>query len=236
MDEKELELNDISSQLLIINQTTIDKLFSLENGAECVALYVFYYKTAKWQKTSVVKANDEYCMKCLKWGKERLNKAKKMLKENGLISVVQRRKDNKIIGWYIKVNYCIQPSGTNSYKYQNLLVGNRTQMLINNNINAYNNNINALKGETPTKKPKKTFVKPTLEEVRKYCEERNNNVDYEKFYDYYESNDWKDKNGNQVINWKMKLIANWENKSNCNNNNDKYYPKTIHHGNTFQLV
>ena len=56
----------------------------------------------------------------------------------------------------------------------------------------------------------KKFVPPTLEEVKAYCEERNNNVDYQKFYDYYSVNDWKDSRGNQVKNWKQKLLAYWE--------------------------
>ena len=57
---------------------------------------------------------------------------------------------------------------------------------------------------------KNKFIPPTLEEVRSYCEERKNNVDAQKFIDYYSSNDWKDSRGKNVINWKQKLIANWE--------------------------
>ena len=57
-----------------------------------------------------------------------------------------------------------------------------------------------------------TFVKPTLEEIKSYCLERKNDVDPQKFYDYYESNDWKDINGKKVKSWKQKMIANWEKK------------------------
>ena len=39
--------------------------------------------------------------------------------------------------------------------------------------------------------PQKRFVKPTLEEVKAYCAERNNGVDAQRWYDYYESNGWK---------------------------------------------
>lgn len=35
------------------------------------------------------------------------------------------------------------------------------------------------------------FYKPTLEQVKEYCEERNNGVDAEKWFDYYTSNGWK---------------------------------------------
>lgn len=59
---------------------------------------------------------------------------------------------------------------------------------------------------------KKGFKKPTLEEVKDYCKERNSSVNPETFYQYYEAGDWKDSQGNPVRNWKQKLIT-WEKKS-----------------------
>ena len=101
------KLNDIADDLLIINKHTIDKLYSLDNCADCIALYIFYYKTSKWQKTNVIKANDNYIKKCLKWGSTKIRTTKKTLKENGLINIIQRRKDGKIEGWYIEINYIV---------------------------------------------------------------------------------------------------------------------------------
>ncbi len=40
----------------------------------------------------------------------------------------------------------------------------------------------------PAPTPSKRFTKPTLEEVRAYCQERKNGVNPEKFVDYYDSN------------------------------------------------
>ena len=57
--------------------------------------------------------------------------------------------------------------------------------------------------------PKKGFKKPTIEELQEYCQSRNNDVDYKKFYDYYEANEWKDKDGKKIKNWKQKVIT-WE--------------------------
>lgn len=57
---------------------------------------------------------------------------------------------------------------------------------------------------------KNIFTPPTLEEVTEYCLERKNNVDPKKFYEYYSVAGWKDSKGNQVKNWKQKMIANWE--------------------------
>lgn len=56
-------------------------------------------------------------------------------------------------------------------------------------------------------------IYPTLDEVKAYCQERKNNVDPEKFYEYYSVADWKDSKGNKVKNWKQKMIANWEKKA-----------------------
>ena len=55
------------------------------------------------------------------------------------------------------------------------------------------------------------YIAPTLEEIKAYCTQRNNNVDAQKFYDYYTRNDWKDSKGNKVKNWKQKVIT-WEKK------------------------
>lgn len=60
-------------------------------------------------------------------------------------------------------------------------------------------------------KPKgkaKRFTKPTLEEVKAYCIERNNNVDAEHFYDYYEANGWK-VGKNSMKDWKAS-VRTWE--------------------------
>lgn len=58
-----------------------------------------------------------------------------------------------------------------------------------------------------------SFRKPTIDEVREYCEERNNCIDAEKFFSYYESNGWK-VGKNPMKDWKA-AIRTWErNKSN----------------------
>ena len=59
------------------------------------------------------------------------------------------------------------------------------------------------------KKPQKRFVKPTLDEIKAYCQERNNNVDPQKFFDFYDAAHWIDSKGKPVKNWKQKVIG-WE--------------------------
>ena len=53
------------------------------------------------------------------------------------------------------------------------------------------------------------FTPPTLDEVRAYCKERNNQVDPERFIDYYASQNWKKANGQKVQNWQA-CIRQWE--------------------------
>ena len=50
--------------------------------------------------------------------------------------------------------------------------------------------------------------KPTLEELKAYCKERKNNVDPEKFFDYYSSNGWK-VGKNPMKDWKA-AVRTWE--------------------------
>ena len=60
----------------------------------------------------------------------------------------------------------------------------------------------------------KRFIPPTLEEVQAYCKERNNNVNAQRFIDYYTSNGWQ-VGKNKMKNWKA-AVRTWE-----NNNYDK---------------
>lgn len=64
------------------------------------------------------------------------------------------------------------------------------------------------KEQEKTKGKAKRFTKPTLAEVQAYCTERNNNVDAEHFYDYYEANGWK-VGKNSMKDWKAS-VRTWE--------------------------
>lgn len=68
------------------------------------------------------------------------------------------------------------------------------------------------------KPPRTRFTPPTLEDVQNYCFERNNNVDAQRFIDYYTSNGWK-VGKNPMKDWKA-AVRNWERTS-----TDKPAPK-----------
>lgn len=62
--------------------------------------------------------------------------------------------------------------------------------------------------EPAAEKPKKRFIKPTVEEIRAYCEERQNGIDPEYFYDHYEANGWM-AGKNHMKDWKAS-VRTWE--------------------------
>jgi predicted phage replisome organizer len=57
-------------------------------------------------------------------------------------------------------------------------------------------------------KSSKRFTKPTIEEVQAYCQERNNGVDAQKWFDYYSANGWK-VGKNPMKDWKA-CVRTWE--------------------------
>lgn len=65
--------------------------------------------------------------------------------------------------------------------------------------------------DKPTAAPppkQKRFVKPTLEDIRVYCQSRQNSVDPERFWNYYESNGWR-VGKSPMKDWKA-AVRNWE--------------------------
>lgn len=69
-------------------------------------------------------------------------------------------------------------------------------------------NKNESKEKEIVKKPSSRFTPPTLDEVKAYCSERNNNVDAQRFIDYYTANGWK-VGRNAMKDWKA-AVRTWE--------------------------
>ena len=61
----------------------------------------------------------------------------------------------------------------------------------------------------PTK-PSKRFAPPTVDEVRAYCQDRQNGIDPQRFVDYYTSNGWM-VGKNKMKDWKA-AVRTWEQK------------------------
>ena len=82
-----------------------------------------------------------------------------------------------------------------------------------------NDNDNDTDNDISIKSKAKRFTPPTLDEVKNYCKERNNNVDAERFIDFYASKGWKV--GNQPMkDWKA-CVRTWERRDKDNKSEPK---------------
>jgi hypothetical protein len=81
----------------------------------------------------------------------------------------------------------------------------------NNNKNDKNDNNKEYIKDIGDKPPSPSkFIPPSLDEVKSYCQERNNKVDPEKFFYHYEANGWvQGKAGKPIKNWKA-AVHTWE--------------------------
>lgn len=71
-----------------------------------------------------------------------------------------------------------------------------------------NTDVNHIYGDKPHEEKRTVFVKPTVDEVKAYCLERNNNIDAQYFCDYYESKGWMI-GKNKMKDWKCS-VRTWE--------------------------
>lgn len=99
--------NFIEDSLMFFPKQTVDVFLKQKNSSELIALYVFYYHTAKWQKTNQPKCTTDYVANALHWNIGKVRKAKKQLIELGLIEDVRKidPETKKVLGYYIKINY-----------------------------------------------------------------------------------------------------------------------------------
>jgi hypothetical protein len=102
-----VEHNFIENELVILTKQTLDIFLKQENPSELIALYTFYYYTAKWQQTNQIKCTTDYVAKGLHWNRHKVIKVKKQLIEFGLIEDARIVDENtkKVLGYYVKMNY-----------------------------------------------------------------------------------------------------------------------------------
>lgn len=85
--------------------------------------------------------------------------------------------------------------------------------------------INGDDKSSPTPTNQKRFVKPSLDEVKAYCQERGNSIDAERFIDYYESTGWKVGGKAAMKDWKA-AVRNWERRRIDTNSTESYHTPT----------
>jgi hypothetical protein len=77
--------------------------------------------------------------------------------------------------------------------------------------------------EGKTKRKRKAFVPPTLEEVTAYVQEKKLKVNPKDFFDYYEAGNWHDQTGKPVKVWKKKCQS-WSMREGANQKSQPSQP------------
>ncbi len=155
--------------------------------------------TALSNKTGLCYATNKYFAELYEVEIETISRWIKHLKELGYIDteIIYKNDTKEVDKRIIKINGSPIDQKVSTYIPNN-------QEGIDKKVKENNTSINNKK-----KIYKRKFIPPTLGDIKNYCLERNNNVDAQQFYDYYSVNDWKDKDGNSIKNWKQKVIT-WE--------------------------
>ena len=98
---------DVNQEPIVTSKATFDILLKQDQPSDLIALYHFYYYTAKWQQTNHAKATTPYVANGLKWSEPRVRKNKKVLIALGLIEDITKKDPitKSITGHYIKVNF-----------------------------------------------------------------------------------------------------------------------------------
>lgn len=137
----------IEDSLIILTKPTIDRFLKEKNCAELMALYTFYYYTAKWQRTNQPRCTTSYVAKALHWKEDKVRRVKKQLAGMGLVEDVQDRdkNTNKIIGHYVSVKFIFKQETEENIKKATLPqkgecgIEGRQMLKENNNKNALSN-------------------------------------------------------------------------------------------------
>lgn len=178
---------------------------------------VFDYKPMTIKRgqylTSVRKLSERW-----KWDKERTLKYLRLLERLGMITKDSNNRRTlltienyeKYQGW--------QDAEPNTTPNSNP----NAERTLNEHYPATNNNVNNDNNEN--NKKNRAFKKPTLEQVREYCQERNNTINPEQFIDYYESNGWM-VGKNKMKDWKA-AVRTWENNRKGGNSNEQSERRT----------
>ena len=203
-----------------------------------VANYVFRDKRLTWKAKGLLAnmlslpENWDYSLAGLttlsKDGETTTRGALKELEEGGYLIRNPIREKGKFVDWeYIifekpqKAKPVVEKPQVDKPHVEKPVVENQGQLNTNkSNTEKSITNKSSIKEEPA----KKQFKKPSVDEVREYCKERKNNIDPERFVDYYTAKGWKI--GKQPMkDWKA-AVRTWE-KNNFDKTNTSYDVENI---------
>ena len=173
--------------------------------------------TALSNKTGLCYATNKYFADLYEVESETISRWIKHLKELQYIDVeiIYKEETKEIDKRVIKINGIPIDKNINTYipNNQEGYCENNQEGIdkkVKENITSINNTSMNIKENIK----RKVFKKPTLEELKEYCISASLSVDYQYFYDYYESNGWK-VGKNLMKDWKATL-RNWNRRNNQN--------------------
>lgn len=173
--------------------------------------------TALSNKTGLCYATNKYFADLYEVENETISRWIKHLKELQYIDVeiIYKEDTKEIDKRVIKINGIPIDKNINAYIPNNQEgYCKKRQEGIDEKVKENNTSINNTSINIKENIKRKVFKKPTLEELKEYCISASLNVDYQYFYDYYESNGWK-VGKNLMKDWKATL-RNWNRRNNQN--------------------
>ena len=98
---------DVHEEPLALSRAVMNILLADEKPGDAIALFVFYYHTAKWQESVAAHATISYCAVGLGWGEKKVRTTKQRLMDVNLIEARTRRdpKTKQILAHYIFLNF-----------------------------------------------------------------------------------------------------------------------------------
>ena len=103
---QEIEIISDSSEPISVTPFLIDRLLATGDYSNLISLYLFYYRTARYQKTNQPWATISFVAKGMSWGVEKVSQKKQALIKLGLIEEIQGKREDGTFGkLFIKVNY-----------------------------------------------------------------------------------------------------------------------------------
>ena len=176
--------NEYTTQLgiyyLPIKKAALDLGYSVETVEVLLERFEHKYELIKYSKlTDEVAINNYLLYSIVKGGKpvyDCLIKEQSQVKDKRLLEHVYNHLSNRDINNSTVLDYI-----------------NNLSICINDNDNDNERIVGTNRGyeSSPKKeKPRRNIIPPDIEWVREYCKSRNNNVDPEKFCDFYTSKNW----------------------------------------------
>lgn len=134
-----------------------------------------------------------------------MKRARAELKQLGLIDFKPSKKRGEATLYHITVSFCTPQMDTQSDTYSD--TQRDTQMdTQSDTINKQKQKQNEKKDTKVSKE--KRFAPPSVEAVAEYCQKRGNNVDPQRFVDFYQAKGWMVGN-NRMTDWQA-AVRTWE--------------------------